>query len=188
MKINLLIVEYYDDNSIYRRIFPGLSSRSVTSYTPPKRPKKVGYTPLAYVRETWTHDFYVLSNQKQSLTPNKEEQHCLMKAGLGRKKLVCPNKNASHSEFCQFLEEKFPKLKDGGGFELLRCGGGGGGQRPLVVVPPGPAGYCIPYLKEFFSQAVVYVRPLQANLDTNEDAIQVFQAVFPEINIYYMTS
>ena len=188
MKINLSIGQYYDDNSIYRRIFPGLSSRSVTSYTPPKRPKKVGYTPLAYVRETWTHDFYVLSNQKQSLTPNKQEQHCLMKAGLGRKKLVCPSKKASHSEFCQFLEEKFPKLKDGGGFELLRCGGGGGGQRPLVVVPPGPAGYCIPYLKEFFSQAVVYVRPLQANLDTNEEATQVFQAVFPEINIYYMTS
>jgi hypothetical protein len=25
-----------------------------------KETKKVGYTPRAYVRETWTHDFYVL--------------------------------------------------------------------------------------------------------------------------------
>lgn len=145
----------------------------MTTFPPPKRQKKVGYTPLAYVRETWTHDFYVLSNMKQTQTPNKHEQVKLMKAGLGRKKLVCPNKNASHAEFCQFLEEKFPKLKAGGGFELLRCGGGGGGLRPLVVVPPGPSGYCVPYLKEYFSQAVVYVRPLQVNLDINEETFMV---------------
>ncbi|CAB4045396.1 Hypothetical predicted protein, partial [Paramuricea clavata] len=104
---------------------------------------------------------------KQTQTPNKHEQVKLMKAGLGRKKVVCPNKNASHTEFCQFLEDKFPKLKAGGGFELLRCGGVG--LRPLVVVPPGPSGYCVPYLKENFSQAVVYVRPLQVNLDINEE-------------------
>ncbi len=98
-----------------------------------------------------------------------------MKAGLGRKKLVCPNKNASHSEFCQFLEEKFPKLKAGGGVELLCCSGGGGSQRPLVAVSPGPAGYCVPYVKEYFSQAVVYVHLLQENLDTKEETIEVFQ-------------
>ena len=79
-----------------------------------------------------------------------------MKGGLGRKKLVCPNKNANHSEFSQLLEEKFPKLK-GGGFELLRCSGGGGGLRPLVVVPPGPAGYSVPYVKDIFLQQYIYV-------------------------------
>jgi hypothetical protein len=36
-----------------------------------KETKKVGYTPRAYVRETWTHDFYVLlSNPKQTQTPD----------------------------------------------------------------------------------------------------------------------
>ena len=129
------------------------------TFPPPKRQKKVGYTPLAHIRETWTHDFYVLSNVKQTHTPNKNKQLKLMKAGLGQKKLVCPNKNASHTEFCQFLEEKFPKLKADGGFELLHCSGGGGGTRPLVVMPPGAYGYSVPYLKEYFSQAVVYVRP-----------------------------
>ena len=54
---------------------------------------------------------------------------------------------------------------------MLRCGGGG--LRPLVVVPPGPSGYCVPYLKEYFSQAVVYVRPLQVNLDINEEPFMV---------------
>ena len=75
---------------------------------------------------------------------------------------------------------KIPKLKAGGGFELLCCAGAGG-QRPLAVVPPGPDGYCILYLKEFFSQAVAYVRPLQRNLDTNDEAIEAFHAAFSVI-------
>lgn len=150
------------------------SRETKTRQPPPKRQKKTGYVPLPYQqRETWTHDFYVLSQCKQVFTPDKEEQYKLFNAGLGKKKLVCPNKNAGHTEFCQFLEEKFPKLKAGGGFEVLRSSGGGGGQRPLIVVPPGPDGYSIPYLKEYFSQAVVYIRPIQIDLDVTEQQAMV---------------
>ena len=44
-------------------------------------------------------------------------------------KVVFPNKNASHEELQKFMEEKFPKMKGSGGFEILRAAEGGGGQR-----------------------------------------------------------
>lgn len=46
-----------------------------------------------------------------------------MEAGLGKMKLVFPNKKAGHNEF-QSLEEKFPRLIDGGGIEVLVGEGG----------------------------------------------------------------
>lgn len=95
-----------------------------------------------------------------------------MSAGLGRRKIVCPNKNASHFEFQKFLEAEFPKLKAGGGFELIRAVGGGG-KRRLQVIPPGPEGYNIPYVRGVVGSGVVFVRPLQASLDTSPLSIDV---------------
>ena len=88
-----------------------------------------------------------------------------MQAGLGKMKLVFSNKKANHMEVQSFLEEKFPQLRDGGGIEVLRAVGGGGGQRPLHLVPPGREGYTLSHIKERFSQAAVYIRPLQTDLD-----------------------
>ena len=79
--------------------------------------------------------------------------------------MVFPNKNASHDELQRFLEEKFPKLKAGGGFEVLRAAGGGGGQRSLIPVLPTREGYTVPHLKETLSSAVGFFRPLQADHD-----------------------
>ena len=79
-------------------------------------------------------------------------------------KLVFPNKNANHMEVQSFLEEKFPQLSDGGGIEVLRAVGAGGGQRSLHFVPPGREGYTLAHLRERFSQATVYIRPLQTDL------------------------
>ena len=87
-----------------------------------------------------------------------------MEAGLGKMKLVFPNKKAGHNEF-QSLEEKFPRLIDGGGIEVLRAVGGGGGRRDLHLVPPGREGYTLPHVRERFSQATVYIRPLETDLD-----------------------
>jgi hypothetical protein len=118
-------------------------------------------------KETWTHDFYTLSSTTQLFSPGREESDTLLSAGLGRRKLVCPNKNASHSEFQKFLESEFPRLKAGGGFELLRAVGGGGGKRRLQAIPPGPEGYNIPYIRGVIGAGVVFIRPLQANLDNS---------------------
>ena len=80
-------------------------------------------------------------------------------------RVVFPNKNASHDELQRFLEDKFPKLKAGGGFEVLRAAGGGGGKRSLIPVLPTREGYTVPHLKETLSSAVGFFRPLQADLD-----------------------
>ena len=179
---------------MYRRAFPGLCSRNVVRnpVNPPqprmgpstsarprfepqsKRPRLQGYTPVSFTpMETWTHDICMLARCDESTTPNRERMEVLMKAGLGKMKLVFPNKKANHSEVCSFLNEKFPRLKNGGGFEVLRAVGGGSGSRALYTVPPGKDGYSLPYIKERFSQGAVYMRPLQSDLDESPLSDQV---------------
>lgn len=148
-------------------------STSAANVRPPKsdqpkskKPKLNGYVPVRFTPlETWTHDVCVLGKCDENVTPDRQRMDLLMQAGLGKMKLVFPNKKANHMEVQSFLEEKFPRLQDGGGIEVLRAVGGGGGQRPLHLVPPGREGYTLPHIKERFSQAAVYIRPLQTDLD-----------------------
>ena len=65
------------------------------------------------------------------------------------------------------IEKEYPKIKEGGGIELLRAVGGGGGQRKLEVLSSGPRGYSIEYLRNIIciGQATLYIRPLQKDLD-----------------------
>ncbi len=54
---------------------------------------------------------------------------------------------------------------------------GGGTCRRLSVIPLGPKGYAVPYLKCTFGAATVYIRPVQSNLDCSDvkgdDAVPV---------------
>ena len=43
-----------------------------------------------------------------------------MLAGLGEK-IVVPDVDCTTEEFHEILMQSFPKLRNGGGFELLRC-------------------------------------------------------------------
>ena len=112
-----------------------------------------------------------------SVTLNKEELEKLRQAGLGRRKIVFPNKNAGFTAFSDVIMEKYPKLRDGGGFQLLRALGGGGGKRHLDLIIPGKDGYSIPYLRETqcLGQAILYVRPLQANLSMEKQVMHVVE-------------
>ena len=169
----------HDISLFYRRAFPGLCSRNVarrpiSAATPrrpvaepkSKKPKLPGYVPVRFTpQETWTHDICVLGKCDEAFTPDRERMEVLLQAGLGKMKVVFPDKKASHFDVETFLHEKFPRLQSGGGFEVLRAVGGGGGQRPLHFVPPGREGYPLSHIKERFPQAAVYIRPLQADLD-----------------------
>ena len=134
-----------------------------------------GYVPLTRFQplETWTHDVCVLGGCDEDRSPNRDRMETLINAGLGKAKLVFPNKKAGHDEVQSFLEQKFPKLKAAGGFEVLRATGGGGGQRPLSLVPPSKEGYTVPHLKERLGQAIAFVRPLQVDLDETPNAYRV---------------
>lgn len=176
----------------YRRAFPGLCSSNVVRNSPvsrgvsstltrscvepkPKKAKLQGYMPLHSFTplETWTHDICVLGRCDENYTPSRERNNVLVNAGLGKMKLVFPDKKAKHADVQSFLNEKLPRLKDGGGFEVMRAHGGGGGVRPLYLIPPGKDGYSLPYIKERFPQATVYIRPLQTNLDESPMSYKV---------------
>ena len=134
-----------------------------------------GYIPAKKMfvpKETWTHDFCLLGRQEENITPSRERLNKLLDAGLGKAHLSI-KKNASHEEWACALEERFPKLKSGGGFEVLRAEGGGGGQRQLRLVYPGAFGYRAPHLKDRLGQALAYIRPLQADLDEEPDVPEV---------------
>lgn len=140
---------------------PGTSTcpkRSETKSLPPakrNRPSGGGYY---RVRETWTREFLCV--------PNKADKLNLLAAGLGRKKLSFGNRDDAQT-FKRKMEDAYPKLKLGGGFDLLRSGVHPG---ELLIIKPSPLGYTVPFLRDYagLGQALIYVRPIQQNLDMSE--------------------
>lgn len=127
-----------------------------------KRPKvAVVFQP----RNSWTHDFCLLSDNSRSVTPSISQLSKLKDAGLGRKRIVFPNKNASFLKLKSILETEYPKLKSqDGAFELMRAEGGGN-SRPICLIPMPSAGYNIPFLKEMVgSSTLIYIRPMKSTI------------------------
>ena len=113
-----------------------------------KKPKLSGYALVHFTAvETWIHDICILGKRDENKTPDRPRMDKLLQASLGKMKLVFPNKKASHDEFQSFLEEKFPRLRDGGGIEVMRAVGGGGGQQDLHLVPLGREGYTLAHVR-----------------------------------------
>ena len=115
----------------------------------------------------------VLGKCDEHVTPDRQRMDVLMQACLGKMNLVCPNKKATHNDVQSFLEEKFPRLQDVGGIEVMRAVGGGGGQRNLHIVPPGREGYSLAHIRECFSQPTVFIRPLQSDLNESPLSYEV---------------
>ena len=83
---------------IFRRnAFPGLCSRENKRPYPsnarkPKASASHARRLIPFVpKETWTHDVCVRSSTNQLFIPDREESYSLLQAGIGRRKLVCPN-------------------------------------------------------------------------------------------------
>ena len=68
--------------------------------------------------------------------------------------------------FKEKRESVYPKLKDAGGFELLRMGSP---NAKLFLINPPAGGYSVPVLWDTvgLAQALAYIRPLQMDLDTS---------------------
>jgi tRNA/tmRNA/rRNA uracil-C5-methylase (TrmA/RlmC/RlmD family) len=88
----------------------------------------------------------------------------LQQAGLGRKK-ICFNWKASAAEVKTKLEEVYPKLENGGGFEIMRRGSEQ--VNDVMVIQPPRSGYSVPFLRDTagLGQAIAFIRPIQINLD-----------------------
>ena len=77
-----------------------------------------------------------------------------MQAGLGQEEIAFLEHGES-SEFHEELLDAFPKLKQAGGYELLRTSEHS--NKEVVVIPPPPEGYTASFLKAIVVQAKVYV-------------------------------
>ena len=114
---------------------------------------------------TWTHDICVLALVNEEATPNRDRLDQLKSAGLGKKRIAF-NKNGDHAYFIKKLEEEFPQLQSQqGAIEVLRSTGGGAGIRPITPIPMGSQGYSIKDLRSSINSAILYVRPLQTDLN-----------------------
>ena len=108
--------------------------------------------------QTWTHSWVCLSGTGDDLVP---ERVSLKMAGLGESRFAV-DVSATAQEVCDALEAQFPKLPQGGGFELLRTEEGC--PRELAVIPIPDGGYTVDYLKAVVHNAKIYIRPLQTDL------------------------
>ena len=114
-------------------------------------------------KESWTHDSCCLLFIDQKKTPSSTQLQQLNKVGLGKTKIVFPDKIAKHHEFCHILENSFPQLKEAGGYNLYRAKAGGQNRDIFML---NCTWYNIPDIrKEVTGSACIHIKPLQNNVN-----------------------
>ena len=137
----------------------GTRKRKGTSAIGPSKRKTIEF-------KTWRHTFVCLSDPEDNEAPEANERAKLLLAGLGEKKISLLIHSSADDIKSQLFDE-YPKLKAGGGFELLRMRGHG---RDLEVIPIPYRGYTVEYLKAVVLNAKIFICPMQTNLDLPSDA------------------
>ena len=121
----------------------------------------------------WTHNFVCLSNINTSSPPDLQERASLQIAGLGEKRVSFSVYADAHDVYHELMNQ-FPKLSEGGGFELLRVNDRGGAARRLELINPPESGYDVMFLKAVVQQAKIYIRPLQKDLSCSPSKEEVY--------------
>ena len=135
----------------------------VRALTDPAKKRKKSNPRNSFVfKDTWTHEFLCLASHTQNNQPSRADKLALQDAGLGRKTITFGRNDNAHA-FVLKIETVYPKIKAGGGFELLRSGVS---NKELVLITPPSSGYTVPFLRESsgIGQALIYVRPMQSSL------------------------
>lgn len=87
---------------------------------------------------------------------------------------VClPDKYCQPAEFTDYLYKQFPKLKDAGGYELLKARDATR-SKSLEIIPCPDEGYSAEYLSNStlgIGAGMIYIRPLQKDLDLEVDKL-----------------
>ena len=125
---------------------------------------------------TWSQDFVCLWSTTTTKPPSCLEIADLIRAGLGRKQITLFDGDGSHELHREILHT-FPRLSEGGGYELLRVAKSG--QRNLCVIPSPYDGYSVSYLREVLRRAKAYIRPVQndLSLDPSDNAADSVRCV-----------
>ena len=118
----------------------------------------------------WDREFICLAYTAQTTPPSPMDKAELIRAGLRPRKLSFFEFGDSN-EFHEMIISAFPKLMEGGGYELLRTVPNN--NKELYVIPPPHGGFTVEYLKSIVSQAKVYIRPLQKNLSLDAPLLDI---------------
>ena len=160
----------------FRNLFAGYSAssrnQSRSSRPPPAKRQKRQNSGFYVPKETWTHEFFCLADCEGDSVPSRGKKLELQLAGLGRKKVVFGARDNA-VKVKEKLEQAYPRLQKGGGFEVLRSGLSS--MRHLVVLKPSvTTGYSVKFLRDEsgLGQALAYVRPLQTSLDSTPVHVQ----------------
>ena len=136
----------------------------------PRNPRSVVDQKRA--RSIWKKDTVCLRFKDQSRGPDTLEKMELAKLGLGLKELSYDiDGDALHIH--SVLLDTFKQLDDCGGYTLLRLAAN---STSLIEIKPPKGGMTVRYLKDIVKSAKLFVRPLQADIESEE-------YMFPEVNI-----
>eukprot|EP00794_Sanderia_malayensis_P001757 gene1757-1958_t len=150
---------------------PSGCGRSRSVFQPPKPSKRSRFVP----KETWTHDFFCLPSPTATIAPQRSTHTFLQEARLGRKKIVF-NKGGDAIHVQSKVEEAFPKLVNGGGFEILRSAGS---SSLSLIKAPRCGGYIVFFLRNLsgLGQALAYFRPIQKGLEFEPMIIEAIEKI-----------
>lgn len=107
------------------------------------------------------YDLYSNLCDLQETVPDKSHKKLLIDAGLGEKRIQL-TKNKDPEYFRSEVISNYPKLKDGGGFELMRSNS----RVHLEKITVPSSGYTSHYLADEsgLGSAICYIRPIQQSL------------------------
>ena len=113
-------------------------------------------------KPAWKHKFFCLAYKDQARIPTTDfDKEELYLAELGEKEIEFPTLDASAEEFKEILLTSFPRLRQGGGYQLLKCMPN---SRKLECLSSGV--YSSPAaLKQRVGSSRTYLRPIQRDLD-----------------------
>ena len=110
----------------------------------------------------WRHKFVCLAYRDQERIPTVDaEKEELYQAGLGENEIAFESLAISQEEFRALVLDHFPRLKDGGGFQLLKCVPNSRTLEKLSMA----VHTSLALLKQRVGSSRTYIHPLQRDLD-----------------------
>ena len=116
--------------------------------------------------QSWTVRLVCLNSTSVNTAPcTPAVKEKLIAAGIGEKKVIVPEVSCTKETFNELILESFPKLKNAGGYELLRCIPN---TKHLEVISSKIA-QTPKLLKTVVGNGRVYIRPVQRELSLVPD-------------------
>nr|XP_046267505.1 uncharacterized protein LOC124071110 [Scatophagus argus] len=120
---------------------------------------------------SYTHVFCCVADHRADSVSSVGMKADLLAAGLGEQRVTFSGSPSDPMVITNKLLEVYPKLQEGGGFELLKIAGSTR-SRSLALLPCPTTGYTIAFLKDpstMIGQATLYIRPLQQDLPIHSE-------------------